>query len=262
MPEYTWQPRGTSGRALAGPRTTPGWVAPLGGFKKFQSQPTLGSLLPLLDQLIDLKKVLETRHGKPTYFPFYCYRGRRVRAQQAYLVKFPLELFEIIPGIGSAKLSADANTDDADVPEDFQPARKKAPHGRTTRAQDPKLRAAIERRALDVALAYYESIGGTDAKELGKPYDIAVTVDGIERHCEVKGSSMLVDAVELTINEVNHGREYANVDLIVVDGIEVSRDKTTGEISAIGGTRRVWPNWSPDQEALMARRFTYVLPNL
>lgn len=211
---------------------------------------------------MDLNKALETQHGNPTYFPFYRYGGRGIRAQQAYFVKFPLELFDIIPGINSAKFDADANTDDIDVPEDFQPARKKAPHGRTTRAQDPELRAAIERRALDVALAYYESIGGTDATELGKPYDIAVTVDGIERHCEVKGSSMLIDAVELTINEVNHGREYANVDLIVVDGIEVSRDTTTGEISAMGGIRRVWPNWSPALEALTARRFTYMLPNL
>jgi hypothetical protein len=26
-------------------------------------------------------------------------------------------------------------------------------------------------------------------KELGKPYDLEVTINGVERHCEVKGSS-------------------------------------------------------------------------
>jgi hypothetical protein len=227
----------------------------------FQRQPTLASLLPLLDQLMDLSRVLEAQHGSPTYFPFYRYGGMQIRTQQAYFVKFPVELFKLIPGIESARLS-DLDVEDADVPEDFQPAGKKAPHGRTTRAQDPKLRAAIERRALDVALVYYEGLGGIDATELGKPYDIAVTVDGIERHCEVKGSSMLIDAVELTINEVNHGRDYAHVDLIVVDGIDVSRDNATGEMVATGGTRRIWKNWSPAQEALTARRFTYMLPNL
>lgn len=259
-PEYTWQPRGTSGRALDGPRTTRGWVVPIGGMTTFLSQPTLASLLPLLDRLMDVNKALEAQHGSPTYFPFYRYGGTQIRTQQAYFVKFPIELFELIPGIESARVGTDADIGDADIPEDFQPARKKAPHGRTTRPQDPKLRAAIERRSLDVARAYYESVGGTELKELGKPYDIAVTVDGIERHCEVKGSSMLIDAIELTINEVNHGRRCANVDLIVVDGIEVSHNKITGEVIATGGTPRVWTDWSPAQEFLTARRFTYMLP--
>jgi hypothetical protein len=102
-------------------------------------------------------------------------------------------------------------------------------------------------------------LGGTNPKELGKPYDIAVPVDGIQRHCEVKGDSMLIDTVELTINEVNHGKggqprkgrstterevnhgkDCPHVALIVVDGLDVYRAKTTGEIQANGGRRRVW----------------------
>jgi hypothetical protein len=83
-------------------------------------------------------------------------------------------------------------------------------------------------------------LGGTNPKELGKPYDIAVPVDGIQRHCEVKGDSMLIYTVELTINEVNHGKDCLHVALIVVDGLDVYRDKTTGEIQANGGRRRVW----------------------
>jgi hypothetical protein len=73
---------------------------------------------------------------------------------------------------------------------------------RPAQAQRTGRRGPVERRALNVALDYYRSIGGTDAKELGKPYDLAFTVNGIERHCEVKGSSMCIDCVELTINEV------------------------------------------------------------
>ncbi|GAA5162060.1 hypothetical protein GCM10023321_47060 [Pseudonocardia eucalypti] len=150
--------------------------------------------------------------------------------------------------------------EDVDIVEDFQPRGKSAPSGRTTRVQDPKLRVAIEHRALDVALDYYRRIGGRDPKELGKAYDLAVNVDGVERHCEVKGSSMLIDCVELTINEVAHGSRRDNVDLIVVDGIEASRDRSTGEILASGGSMRIWTNWTPEKEALTARRFSSTLP--
>ncbi|WP_138733089.1 protein NO VEIN domain-containing protein [Modestobacter excelsi] len=261
VPQYTWQPRGTVGRSQRGPRTSEGWVAPLGGLTMFSRPPTLEALLPLLDNLLELSAALAARHGEPTYFPFYRYGGTRVRTQQAYFVKFPVELFDLIPGIESARRSAEAEVEDADVPEDFQPASKAAPCGRTTRAQDPKLRAAIERRSLDVAVAYYQGLGATDWKELGKPYDIAVTVDGIERHCEVKGSSMVIDTVELTINEVDHGRACAYADLIVVDGITVSRDKATGEIHATGGRPRIWSDWSPAEDALKARKFAYQLPD-
>ena len=72
------------------------------------------------------------------------------------------------------------------MPEDFQPG-KKAPKGRTTRAQDPKLRAAVERRSLDVAKAYYmDELGGSEYEEVGKPYDIRVTVagDGPAMRCQ------------------------------------------------------------------------------
>lgn len=262
VPSYTWQPRGTSGRALPGPRTTEGWVAPLAGLQRFAVPPTLADLRPLLDELMQVNEGLEEKYGEPTYFPFYRYGGTQIRTQQAYFVKFPVELFKLIPGIESAHLHLAAGVDapDGEVPEDFQPPNRRAPRGRTTRAQDPKLRAAIERRSLDVAVQYYRDLGASDVRELGKPYDLAVVVDGVERHCEVKGSSMLIDCVELTVNEVTHGQACDHVDLIVVDGILVSRDRTTGDVEAHGGTMRVWTDWSPEDEALEARRFAYTLP--
>ncbi|QRY43504.1 DUF3883 domain-containing protein [Mycolicibacterium boenickei] len=149
---------------------------------------------------------------------------------------------------------------EGNVVEDGQSSGAAAPSGRPTRMQDPLLRAAIERHSVDDALAFYDSIGGVDAIELGKPYDIKVTVDGVERHCEVKGSTMLIDAVELTINEVKHGKTYPHVDLIVVDGIEVARDPETGEVLTSGGRRRVWMGWKLRDEALSPTKFAYLLP--
>jgi hypothetical protein len=89
VPDYTWQPRGTSGRSLPGPRTTSGWVLPLAGIKPFATPPTLVSLLPRLDELMALKDQLEGKHGEPIYYPFYRYAGNQIRTQQAYLVSFP-----------------------------------------------------------------------------------------------------------------------------------------------------------------------------
>jgi hypothetical protein len=240
----------------------------LGGLRRFTQPVTSASLLPLLDGLVDLQVRLKAEHGNHIYFPFIPHdrQGKiRIQAPQGYSAKFPVELFDLIPGIGSARIDADAlSADDADdVAEDDQPPRAKAPSGRATRAQDPVLRKAIEDRAVDSAIEYYVGIGGVNPRKLGKPYDIAVTVDGVERHCEVKGSKMKIDTVELTINEVNHpkdpNKDYS-MDLIVVDSIDITRDDTTGEIRADGGRRRVWSDWSPSDKDLRPKKFNYELP--
>ena len=119
----------------------------------------------------------------------------------------------------------------------------------------------MERRSLDVARDYYlNELGAADYVEVGKPYDIRVTVNGVVRHCEVKGSSAFIHKVELTINEVEHGTTFEPTDLIVVDGIEPVRDPVTGEVSGgTGGRRRVWTDWKPEPENLEPLTFAYRL---
>ena len=233
IPEYTWTPRHGE------ERTTLGWQAVLGQFHAFASPVTSVQLLPILEQIVAVDQALGAQHKGTIYFPITRYGANRpanqqeVRAAEAYFVKFPIELFDVIPGIGSARIDAPLDPIETDLPEDFQPPGKKAPAGRTTRAQDPKLRDAVERRSLDVAKAYYvNELGGTDYEEVGKPYDIRVTVKGVARRCEVKGSSMEIDTVELTINEVEHGTAFTPIDLIVVDNIVPTKDPVTGEVTA------------------------------
>ena len=262
IPEYTWRPR------HGADRTTLGWCAELGPVHAFESSVTPEQLLPILDQVLAVKQALSAQHKGRIYFPITRYGAnwpsgqQQVRATEAYFVKFPVELFDVIPGIGSARIDTPLDLTETDSPEDLQPAGKKAPAGRTTRAQDPKLRAAVERRSLDVAKDYYENeLGGTDYEEVGKPYDIRVTVQGLPRRCEVKGSSMEIDTVELTINEVEHGTAFTPIDLIVVDNIVPTTDSDSGEVTgATDGRRRVWVNWTPVQSDLKATKYAYTLP--
>jgi hypothetical protein len=262
IPEYTWMPRHGE------ERTTLGWRAVLGQLHAFASPVTSVQLLPILDQIVAVDQALGAQHKGTIYFPITRYGANRpanrqeVRAAQAYFVKFPIELFDVIPGIDSARIDALLDPSGTDLPEDYQPQGKKAPEGRTTRAQDPKLRDAVERRSLDVAKAYYlNELGGTDYEEVGKPYDIRVTVQGVARRCEVKGSSMEIDTVELTTNEVDHGTTFTPIDLIVVDKIIPNTDAATGEVTgATGGRRRIWIDWTPVQSDLKATKYAYTLP--
>src|SRR5688572_20907378 len=58
-----------------------------------------------------------------------------------------------------------------------------------SRSQDPQLRAAVERWAVERAVAHYRNLGATKVLELGKPYDLSVHGLGPVRHVEVKRSS-------------------------------------------------------------------------
>lgn len=260
IPDYTWQARGTAGRDRGAPTTGPGWRVPLGGLNRIDPIVGKARLQALLDDLMHLRKELEDVHGTPIYFPWFRYGGTQLRAQQGYLTKFPAELLTLLPGLRVVEAAAPEPDAMDEVTEDDKAPRRKAPRGRLTRVQDPVLRAAIERRSLDVALKYYEDIGGTDVIELGKPYDIRVTVEGKDRHAEVKGSSMIIDTVELTINEVTHAHGYSPTDLIVVDEIEWSRAED-GTVSTSGGRLRVWRDWAPRKDALEPRKFAYTLPS-
>lgn len=88
------------------------------------------------------------------YFPFYLYGGKKLRAQQTYLVKFPAQLLKILPGLNDATHDLPSTDVDDVVIEDVSKPKKKVRKGGTTRMQDPILRSAIERHAVKVAIDY------------------------------------------------------------------------------------------------------------
>jgi hypothetical protein len=258
VPEYTWQPRGTAGRSLPGPRTTEGWMVTLGGLNRFREPIMTDELQGLREPVLAVASRLEVDYGKPTYFPFYLYGGRELRAQQGYLVKFPVELFDVLPRLEEARISGDGDAG-SEVTEEGQSPRARAPKGKVSRIQDPELRSVIENHAVDAVINHYETLGGRDFVKLGKPYDIKIWLDGQERHVEVKGSSLLIETVELTLNEVTHAKSFQPTDLAVVDGIDYVR--TADGIRTSGGRLRLWCDWKPRDHDLAARKFAYTLPS-
>ncbi|TCC10899.1 DUF3883 domain-containing protein [Kribbella soli] len=253
----TWQARGTRGRARATAITGPSWFVALGGFNELDAWVRGRDLAAIDHQLFAVRDRLEQSYGRPVYFPFFRYRPGEIRAQQGYLVKFPLELFGLLPNLASASSAA---VSEANLVEDEERPGTRAPRGAAARAQDPVLRAAIERRSLDVTKAHYVSLGAVDVDEIGKPYDLALTLDGVERHIEVKGSSLEIDTVELTLKEVLHAEDFQPTDLAVVDGISWKRMRD-GSIKTSGGRLRLWRDWAPRDDSLSARKFAYSLPS-
>ncbi|WP_440712019.1 protein NO VEIN domain-containing protein [Gordonia sp. FQ] len=123
---------------------------------------------------------------------------------------------------------------------------------------DPLRRKAVELHAEEVAIAILQSEGYTLAGRPGKPYDLEFVRGDEILHVEVKGSTIDVDTVILTRNEVSHAAEYTTT-LFVVDRIEIQLD-ADGEYMCRNGRPRRWDEWIPAAEALTPLQHAYTLP--
>jgi hypothetical protein len=100
-------------------------------------------LMPIPEQILAVERKLRAQHERGIYFPITRYGANRpaheqeVRAAEPYFVKFPIELFGVIPGIGPRPYRRAPRPTETDLPEDIHPPGTKAPARRTTRAQDP-----------------------------------------------------------------------------------------------------------------------------
>lgn len=172
-------------------------------------------------------------------------------APHTYFVPVPTELLGAIGGLW-AQIGDAAHALHEDLSDQVATSRALAYES------DPARRKAVEVYAEDSAIKILEAEGYELAGRPGKPYDLAF-VRGEERlHVEVKGSSVAVDAVILTRNEVTHASEHTTT-LIVVDQIEV-RLGADGEYECRNGRPRRWDAWVPAPEALTALQHAYVLP--
>ncbi|MCO1657131.1 DUF3883 domain-containing protein [Pseudonocardia sp. S2-4] len=224
------------------------------GFTKL-AHPVDGQLLAARE--LRLKAVLDELKASvagPPYFPFTFYRPGEIRSSQSYLTKFPAGLLEVLPELAPARPAA--RTGAAVAPDS---GRRSEPGG-TGRVQDVRLRMAVERHAVELATAYYlDELGAQEVEELGKPFDLIVRGLGATRHVEVKGSTLAVNAVELTVNEVAHATHHQPTDLVVVDQILVHHADGESPVTS-GGRLQIWKDWVPAAIDLSPTRYAYALP--
>ncbi|MEC4613816.1 protein NO VEIN domain-containing protein [Tsukamurella tyrosinosolvens] len=225
-------------------------------FVRFPVPITLDDLRAQADQIAS---VYQATRGDARWsqFPFQIDHADSAQpsihgAPTTYFAPFPGELLDAIVGLA-------AQVDDAQLVVNEDPTSDQ--EGQPTRVayeSDPARRKAVEVRAEEVAIKILEAEGYELVGRPGKPYDLAF-VRGEERlHVEVKGSSVAVDAVILTRNEVTHASEHTTT-LIVVDQIEV-RLGADGEYECRNGRPRRWDAWVPAPEALTALQHSYILP--
>ncbi|MFC6085281.1 protein NO VEIN domain-containing protein [Sphaerisporangium aureirubrum] len=249
-----WEARGTYGRQrpIDG-RPRPAWRFELTGYTALASPIGQEILRPLEDQIRRFKDELGTQVSGPLYFPFVFSGSRPIRTSQAYLVKVPAGLLQLVPGMtepihGLAAFRArQAGTSQT----------KPRHRSGTGYIADPVLRKAIEEHAVRCSLDYYPDY---DINDVGttESYDLLAVKGDEEIHIEVKGSTGTADTVELTSNEVAHART-TRTDLVVIDQISWER-LPDGAIRTYGGRRRRWTTWQPDEHDLRPTSYRYRLP--
>lgn len=248
----SWQARGTRGRARGVPTVGPAWVVPLVNFVTLDQPITRSMLNERYSEVIGVLDQTATLADGASYAPFQNYGGRELRAQQGYLTKFPAALVDLL--FASNLGEAEGSTHSTEQP--------KAPRrgGGQGHLSDAEMRSALERHAVDLAVAHFFGQGASEIEELGKPYDLRVTLEGVERHVEVKGSTGIeVGSVQLTQGEVLHAMSWTATDLVVVDSIDCWRDDS-GVVRTSGGRMRVWVDWVPEQAHLVPTHLRYQLP--
>jgi Domain of unknown function (DUF3883) len=123
----------------------------------------------------------------------------------------------------------------------------------------PKANRAVERHAVERAVAYYEG-RGFKVVEHGKPFDLEATKDGETIYVEVKGTTTDGRSVLLSRNEVIHFQtHHPRTALYVVYGIQVKG--TPDEPRAEAGTERLIEPWLLMDDRLTVMTWGYVLPD-
>jgi hypothetical protein len=122
---------------------------------------------------------------------------------------------------------------------------------------NPKVRRAVETRAMEVVEGYYRKRGlKVEDVHKNRPYDFEYQTSKKKIFLEVKGTKNLGETVTVTASEVRFAQKHApSVVLCVVHSIKVSgkqRPKATG-----GRLKR--ENWNPDQHRLKPIAFRYKL---
>jgi len=248
MRPIVWHARGTYGRRRARSlEEQPGWWVPLRDFRALDQPLGLPELNERRAGIAGVYEDLRRRHRTPLYLALTLYKSERrgVEVGQGYLFKWPAALNPLFPVLrGMTQLTAGSPSE----PSESHPRSRVL----RIRRRDQRLNRAIENHAVAVASAWYEE-RGYKVENVGsrKSWDLEAAKPGELRRIEVKGSTALRDAVDLTVNEVANAHRWSATDLVVVDQIR-SDVGSNGVITTDGGRVRCWENWVPDDDSLLS----------
>lgn len=249
--DWSWQARGSRGRARGVATNGPAWRLPLSKYVELSEPITREMVIARRGEIADIFGDIEGRSSGSIYPPFQLWDNGDVRAAQGYLFKFPAALAHWVLG----GTSADA------LIRDEQPTKAARAGSSQGYMTDALKRVALEKHAVAVAIEHYQREGASHIEERGKPFDLLVTLNGVERHVEVKGSIGIgIEHVQLTQGEVDHANYHQPTDLFVVDGILASYGPDGG-VATSGGDVRIWSNWVPKDRSLRPTHLRYTLPN-
>lgn len=140
------------------------------------------------------------------------------------------------------------------------------------RQQDPEKKKATELYAEDVAIRHYERLGWNVRKE-GAPFDLDCTRGAEKLRVEVKGTTGGAGDVQLTVGEVESAENYPTELFVVFDiklaqnGEMITTDSRSRPVSRTtykgvpdSGTAKVFLDWKPVDDDLVAKTFSYRVP--
>lgn len=260
----TWSARGTVARRAGDrPIDRRGISVPLDDFAALERPLDLDRIRGRGRDLMAVRATLRHRYGKRTalYYPWVPYGATGpIRTMQSYLCKLPREVLPHLPELGLGHGPADMEELVGELFKEWAVRPSSARRGRGQGfSADPEVNAAIEAYAMDKATTYYGTSWHINDVHANSSYDLKCTKLGMEKHVEVKGTRSDGMQVLLTPNEVTHAREYPDVALFIVYGVEVDRTED-GEVVVSGGAVRKLDPWIIDDGAAVPVGYKYEVP--
>jgi hypothetical protein len=264
-----WAARGSyARRAGERPRWLPGLRVELDQSRPLQPPITLAGIRQRKTAILALRQQIQARaSGQPIYFPWIPYQDT-LRTFQSYLVKMPRQAVSLFPELQAAVNQAKAQPPKLDLPSPAEQAEeavkdaagKIARRGRGQGFQlDQEAKVAIEARAMNMAIDYYNKDWDVDDVHSKESYDLICRRGTEIRHVEVKGTTNNGAEVILTPNEVTHARENPCAALFVVSNITIER-ADDGTVTATGGQYTCYDPWRLDDGTLRPVGFRYQVP--
>jgi len=261
-----WTKMTNAERAKRNPGIRPAWIRKLRDYRDLDTPLSLAAIQKSEKFVRDFIKHLSKRKINPLIL-FQDYPGQLRAVQGGYVTKMPAAFVAHWPILrnavdqfsalnSQATNSAEVNAATLELVEEHE-----AKQGRSAQSfvADPKVRKTIERHAVDRAMIFFEAEGFNDIVEKGKPYDLLCRrQSGNELFVEVKGTTTDGEEIFLTANEVSHYKQHApNTALYVLSKINLIHENEN--VSATGGTEKIYWPWRIDEEKLTAFAFTYKL---